>query len=177
MVGMRKPLALWVILGVVACQPLYGNRPDNMPNPRQVRPKDGAPVATAIEWDTNCDSPYFEKPTALKPNRAIVQQHVATGEQSLTAADSEEVPAKKSTLVITAINEYKQALAEDPYDSEATYGLAVAYATVYKKQCALDLINRLVALRANPKFESDAKRMLAAAYSEPAFKPFKSALP
>lgn len=159
------------------CQPLYGGKPADMSKPRQTSPTAGTPQGEEIVWDDRCNSDFFGKPTALEPNLAVVQQHVAAGDQALTASKTEPKPGKKSTLVLLSIDEYKQALVEDPYDAEATYGLAVAYATVYKKQCALDLINRLVALRAYARSEPDAKRLLAAAYAEPAFKPFKSALP
>jgi len=166
-----------VCLLLAACQPLYGGKPSDMKDPKKTRPKNGEVVAEEIEWDDNCDSKFFEKPIKIKPDHAVVRQHITLADQAINASDVEEKPGKKSSLVLTAIDEYKQALVEDPYDAEATYGLAVAYATVYKKKCALDLIERLVALRANPAYEADAKRLLAAAYSEAAFKPFKSALP
>jgi hypothetical protein len=168
---------LLVVCLLVGCQPLYSGKPAKMRNPDETRPKTGEPVAEEIVWDDKCNSEFFGKPSALKPNAGVVQKHVATGDLSLDASEREAPTAKKSSLVLAAIDEYKLALVEDPYSAEATYGLAVAYATVYKKQCALDLINRLVALRSYPRSEPDAKRLLTAAYSEPAFKPFKSALP
>jgi hypothetical protein len=174
---MRKSFVVCLLLA--ACQPLYGNKPAEMKDPERRRPKPGeVAAAPEIPWDETCDSKFFEKPSTAKPRRTVVQEHVTAANQALAASDADDVSGKqKSSLVITAIDEYKQALVEDPYDVEATYGLAVAYATVYKKKCALDLINRLVALRAHPSYEADAKRLLAAAYSESAFTPFKSSLP
>jgi thioredoxin-like negative regulator of GroEL len=46
-----------------------------------------------------------------------------------------------------SVEDFLTALAADPYNVHATYGLAAAYAKIGRKQCALNLLTRLLQMR------------------------------
>jgi hypothetical protein len=165
------------LVGLVGCQPLYHGK-QKMQNPERTTPPKGSePVAAPIVWNEDCDSHFFEARTKQKPDHAAAAAKISAGDAAIAQAKPMANDDKKGTLVLDAIAQYKQALNVDPYNADATYDLAVAYATVRKKKCALDLINRLVALKQDPAVEPDATRLLQAAYTETAFAPFKQQLP
>jgi len=64
----------------------------------------------------------------------------------------------KERALEAGVTDYAKALAKDPYDADATLGLAVAYDRAWKKGCALALLKRLDTLAANPKFAGAAQR-------------------
>lgn len=169
-------VAIAVLAGFAGCQPLYHGK-QKMPNPERTQPPAGTDTGAPIVWDENCDSHFFEKKPTVPPDHALAATKISAGDTEINQAKPMPPDGKKSALVLDAIEQYKQALNADPYNADATYSLAVAYATVRKKKCALDLINRLVALKGDPKIEPDATRLLQAAYSEKAFEPFKQQLP
>jgi len=171
-----RHVGLIAIAALVGCQPLYHGK-QKMQNPERTEPPKGTATAAEVVWNEDCDSHFFEKSTSQKPDHALAATKISKGDTDISAAKPLPADGKKSALVLDAIDQYKQALNADPYNADATYSLAVAYATVRKKKCALDLINRLVALKADPKIEPDATRLLQAAYSETAFAPFRQQLP
>jgi hypothetical protein len=55
----------------------------------------------------------------------------------------------------TAVEKFLLALELDPYNVKATYNLAAAYARLGRKECALNLIDRLNEMRAFPSRKKD----------------------
>jgi hypothetical protein len=107
------------------------------------------------------------------PNTNAARALSETASNTLVQADRAEDPKSRAGLTLEAIEKYKQALNKDPYNAEATYGLAIAYTKVLRKGCTLKLLKRLSDLKANPKYQPDAQRMIDAAAEQNAFKPFK----
>jgi hypothetical protein len=53
-------------------------------------------------------------------------------------------------MVTKAVHDFITALSADPYNVEATYGLAAAYATIGRPQCTVNLLTRLLQMKAHP---------------------------
>jgi hypothetical protein len=167
-----------LVLGLVAawagCKPLYGNKPEAMKSPPKKRPPPEAEVIEApIAWNEECETFFHEKPTSALPNVTAARALSATATETLVQADRAQDPKSRASLTLESIEKFKAALGKDPYSAEATYGLAVAYTKVLQKGCTLKLLKRLSDLKANPKYEADAQRMIDAAADQNAFKPFK----
>jgi hypothetical protein len=159
--------------GLTGCQPLYSGKPDRMRNPEKKKaPVEAEAPAAPIPWDEECKAEFFAKSTAV-PRPAEARPLVETGNTALGGADRAPDLKARANLIIDAIGRYKGALAKDPYNAEATYGLAVAYTKALKKGCALALLKRLAALESNPRFADDARRMIDAAMADTSFKAFR----
>ncbi|MDB4959215.1 MAG: hypothetical protein JWO36_6784 [Myxococcales bacterium] len=83
----------------------------------------------------------------------------------LRTAESAEVDRGTREQQITeAVGDLLTALAADPYNVSATYSLAGAYARVGRKQCSINLLTRLLQMRAHPskhaEVESNLDRLL-----------------
>ena len=155
------------------CQPLYGGKPESMRNPPKKKPPPEAEVAEVpIKWDEDCDANFHDKAAGM-PNANAAKSLSETASNTLVQADRSEDPKSRASLYIEAVEKYKQALNKDPYNAEATYGLAIAYTKLLRKGCTLKLLKRLSDLKANPKYAPDAQRMIDAASDQNAFKPFK----
>lgn len=172
--GVAFALAVVIAAGTGAgCQPLYGGKPESMRNPPKKKPPPEADVAAVeIKWDDDCDANFHDKPAGM-PNANAAKALSETASNTLVQADRTDDPKSRASLTIEAIEKYKQALNKDPYNAEATYGLAIAYTKLLRKGCTLKLLKRLSDLKANPKYAPDAQRMIDAASDQNAFKPFK----
>jgi hypothetical protein len=172
-----RVLRVLIVFGLVAawgCKPLYGGKPEGLKNPPKKRPPVETEVAAApIAWNEECETYFHEKPGITPPNVALGRSMSQSASDTLVQAERSQEPKARASLTIEAIEKFKAALNKDPYSAEATYGLAVAYTKVLQKGCTLKLLKRLSDLRANPRFEQDARRMIDAAADQNAFKPFK----
>jgi hypothetical protein len=170
-------VVLLAVLGlgtVGACKPLYGGKAEAMKGPPKKKPPpEVAAAEVAIPWNEECDTDFHGKPNAIPPNTAAGKALTETATNTLVQAERNQDPKQRASLTVEAIDKYKAALGKDPYSAEATYGLAVAYTKVLRKGCTLKLLKRLSDLKNNPKFASDAQRMIDAAADQNAFKPFK----
>ena len=83
---------------------------------------------------------------------------VGDGDTALQQSGKAKDPPAQAELIRVAIDKYRNALVKDPYNSEATLKLAIAYDLVYRKGCALAMLKRLASLSANPKFAKQANR-------------------
>ena len=59
-----------------------------------------------------------------------------------------------------AVNDFITALAADPYNIKATYGLAAAYAKIGRKQCSINLLARLLEMRPHPSQHAEVEAKL-----------------
>jgi hypothetical protein len=148
---MKTAIALGVAsLVLVACQPLYGSRPERLYNLKPVAavPTD-EPVARPVYVEA-CTVDFQRKP--VKRTTRHPAGLVATADDAIAAADATADATKRIDLVREGIEDYSRALSQDPYDADATLKLALAYDRVYRKGCALALLRRLLALKAHPAF-------------------------
>ena len=56
-----------------------------------------------------------------------------------------------------AVNDFITALAADPYNVKATYGLAAAYAKIGRKQCSINLLTRMLQMRPHPSKKAEVE--------------------
>lgn len=159
----------------VGCAHPYSGKPERLRKPRKKKkPKKKEDDKTAeVQWDEKCRTNFFDKPT--KRRRPRSSKRMAKQADSLLVAAESKEGKERVTLVNDAVSKLKSALKKDPYGPEATYKLAVAYALVAKKGCAIELLKRLQALttHTNPKIEAEASLAVKRAANDIAFDGFR----
>jgi len=111
------------------------------PRPQSATPKDCDPIDTAHEL----------KPLSFD-ERSIPEgtRLAAEGRAKLRDAHSAEATRlAREELVTQAVDRFTTALRADPYNVEATYSLAAAYATIGRAQCSINLLTRLLQMRSH----------------------------
>lgn len=142
--------------------------------PEETEPTDAAPE---IVWDEECRAAFTDDPFKAKKSSSKAGGFVSSGNDSMAQSRASADPAVQIDSIVRAIEQYKKALLEDHYNPEATYQLAVAYAKVRKKGCALKMLKRLGELSTNPRLAGGQTRLdafLNLVEDETAFKPFKN---
>jgi len=145
-------------LGLTACQPIYGGRPEKLSNPpRKKAPAEAPEQVVEIKYVEDCAADFRGDPAkAPRPQPAIANQLLGEGETALETSEKAKDPAAQAEQIRIAIDKLRNALIKDPYNHDATLQLAIAYDRVYRKGCALAMLKRLAALQANPKFAKGA---------------------
>jgi len=69
-------------------------------------------------------------------------------------------PATRDQLTRDAVEGFITALLADPYNVNATYNLAAAYARIGRSQCALNLLTRLIQMRQHQSRKDDVEAKL-----------------
>jgi hypothetical protein len=182
-IGVGLAVGLVALTTVVAfgggCGGPYKGKPDKLPKVKKVAhvDVDAAPTEEKIAWDDKCSAKFGDDPAKAYKERNKTKGNTAAaeGDDKLSNADKSDDPPTQITLILEAIKAYKDALLADNYNADATYGLAVAYAKVRKKGCALKMLKRLAELEQNPKLpgQSKLKTILDSVEDEPAFAPFQ----
>jgi hypothetical protein len=157
---MKKLLLVFLI----AC---HGKQELTAPPP-PLRPDPEPKVAVvAVKEQKDCDP--TDKASELKPitfgERSIPEStKLADGARAkLKTAQSAEVDrSSKEQLVTEAVDDLITALRADPYNVGATYALAGAYARIGRKQCALNMLTRLLQMRPHPSKHADVEASLDA---------------
>lgn len=140
------------VLSIAACQPMYGQRAEPLAKYDIGKPPPVKPEAIAYVDDCNFDFHKRAPVAHVTTNVQLDQQ----AEVQVAKAEKAPVATEKVDLATDAITTYSRALRDNPYDPEATLGLARAYDSVRRKGCALALLDRLGALSEHPKFASSA---------------------
>lgn len=154
---------LGMAIGLLACQPLYGGRPERLHGlDQKKRPPDQAPTETQVMYVDECTASFQDDPRKARPQATVSRQLTDAGDVAIASSDRAQQPESKVGLVREAIDKYRNALLKDPYNSDATLKLAVAYDKVLRKGCALAMLRRLASLGANPKIAPEALRQLDA---------------
>lgn len=145
--------------GLVACQPLYGGKPDKLSNPpKKKKPVEPDVVVADIKYVEECAANFRDDPKRVFRDQTGSNNLVGNGDDALVQADKAKDAQSQAELIRVSIDKYRNALVKDPYNAEATLKLAVAYDRIYRKGCALKLLARIATLEANPKFQKEAKR-------------------
>lgn len=161
------------------CGGPYKGKPDKLPKVKKSKAPDEVdtgPVAAEIKWDDECSAKFVDDANKAKKSASKAGPHVSTGDDALEGAGRSTDPQTQVSMILAAIEAYKKALLEDHYNPAATYQLAVAYAQVRKKGCALKMLKRLGELGTNPRLaggQSNLDKWLNQVEDEAAFKPFK----
>jgi len=64
---------------------------------------------------------------------------------------------ERVSLVKLSVDGYRGALVKDPYNVDATLGLAVAYDVAHRQGCAMVMLHRLYELANHPKWSTPAR--------------------
>ena len=86
---------------------------------------------------------YVQRAPSIQESAALA----ASGLAKLQAAQSGTDPKTREDLITDAVDEFLAALGADPYNVNATYNLAAAYARIGRKQCSVNLLDRLVLMK------------------------------
>ncbi len=149
-------LALVVGFGLIGCQPLYGGKPEKLPVvARKKAPPEAEVTEAPVKEIDECQADFRGDPKGVRPQTGLSNQLTGEGDSAVASGDKAEAGAKGS-LFREAVDKYRNALLKDPYNTEATLKLALAYDRVYRKGCAIAMLKRLAALSANPKFAQKA---------------------
>jgi hypothetical protein len=166
MFGLAAPLAS-------GCKPLYGGAPEKLKKPKPKKPPETAATAPAGPvYVEECKADFFED--NAKVRRKIGESTTLTGTgEGLLAQSAGAPPESRGGMIVDAISKLKGALSQDPYNATATFDMAVAYASINYKGCAIALLKRLAELEKHPDFERDATRLIKRAQNEPVFNGFR----
>jgi len=119
------------------------------PKPTTVVQKDCEPV----------DADHELKPLSFD-ERSIPEgiRLAEQGRAKLRTAQSAEVARNtREDMVTQAVDDFITALRADPYNVQATYSLAAAYATIGRYQCTVNLLTRLLQMRPHPAKHADVE--------------------
>jgi predicted small lipoprotein YifL len=180
---MRKVIGVLTAAALIAlagCGGPYKGKPEKLPKVKKSTPPPevaSADPVVEIKYDEECSAKFTDDPNKAKKSSSKAGGFIAAGNDNISRAGSSTDPAVQVDNIIRAIEQYKKALLEDHYNPEATFYLAVAYAQVRKKGCALKLLKRLGELAINPRLAGGQSRLdafLNLVEDEAAFKPFKN---
>lgn len=150
--GLKLALALGLGAGLVACQPLYGGKPEKLVAPQKKKPPKEEVAEVQIKEVEDCQADFRGEAKNVRPVPAMSNQLTGEGDSSIASAEKSTDIQQRVGLYREAIDKYRNALIKDPYNADATLKLALAYDKVYRKGCAIAMLKRLNALTANPKF-------------------------
>jgi predicted small lipoprotein YifL len=141
-----------------------GPKGELTPPPAPLRPAP-EPVVESKPVSKDCDP--IDPDDELKPisfDERSITEAMKLAEQAraeLKTAESAEVAGSTREQYITdAVEHFITALRADPYNVQATYGLAGAYARIGRKQCSLNMLTRLLQLRPHQSKRPDVELML-----------------
>lgn len=150
-------LAFVLLLGCHEKQELTAPPPPLRPQPQ--------PVATVKEVGKDCDK--VDASHELKPlefgQRSIPEgmKLADEGHRQLKSSETAEIDrATREAYITEAVKMFITALAADPYNVYATYDLAAAYARIGRNQCAMNLLDRVIAMRSHPSKKPDVDAVL-----------------
>lgn len=144
---MKRALASLTILAACGGVP----HPTAAPPPLRPKPIVQKDVVKTTPTQTDCPptDPNRQLPAKTYNERSIpeAQKLAAEGLSKLQAAEGNADKASREKLITDAVDTFITALLADPYNVNATYNLAAAYARIGRKQCSVNLLERLLQMR------------------------------
>jgi hypothetical protein len=139
--------SLLILIALAAC---HGKQELTAPPP-PLRPQ-AEPAVVSVKEQKDCEptDPQAELKPLTFDQRSIPEgmRLADEGYASLNSSRSAEIDKiTREQQVTDAVNSFITALAADPYNVKATYGLAAAYARVGRKQCSINLLTRILQMR------------------------------
>jgi hypothetical protein len=77
-----------------------------------------------------------------------------------TAASAEVERVTREQYITESVDDLITALRADPYNVGATYSLAAAYAHIGRRQCAINLLTRMLQMRPHPSKHAEVESQL-----------------
>jgi hypothetical protein len=145
-IGLAVCLAGGLFAGCGGKQPITAPPPPLRPEAEPAPPK----PATTVQKDCEpVDADHELKPLGFDARSIPEGNRLADqGRSKLRTAQSAEVARNtREDMVTQAVDDFITALRADPYNVEATYSLAAAYATIGRAQCTVNLLTRLLQMR------------------------------
>jgi len=138
------------------------------PPPAPLRPKpivdneiDTAPTRTDCDPTFTTQQEPARTYAERKPRIEEAASLAAKGLANLQAAEGGSLDDRSREDMITdAVDLFLKALAADPYNVNATYNLAAAYARIKRRQCALNMLDRLILMRDHESRQDEVKAKL-----------------
>lgn len=138
--------ALLIVIALAGC---HEKEESTLPPP-PLRPDPVPKDNVAVAKDCEPTDPASE-PKAMPFDERSIPEGMRLADQAyakLSGANSAEVDRMtRENYQSDAVNDFITALAADPYNVKATYGLAAAYAKIGRKQCSINLLTRLLQMR------------------------------
>ena len=108
------------------------------------------------------------EPGSEEPRKAFGQRSISEAEMlsqaavgDLQSAENAEMDRDERVAVISrAVDQLITALLADPYNVNATYNLAAAYARIERPQCAINMLERMILMRDHPSRQADVSAKL-----------------
>ena len=157
---MRKT-ALVAVLSIAAAA--CGGAPHPTVAPPPLRPKPivvkDPPKPKVTMTDCQPTDPNRQLPAKTFPERSIPEaQKLAQGALTkLQAAEGNTDKASREKEITDAVDDFITALLADPYNVKATYNLAAAYARIGRKQCAVNMLVRLLQMKTHASRAADVE--------------------
>lgn len=141
---MKRALVLVLLFACGGKQELTAPPPPLRPEPE--------PPPPSVKEQKDCEptDPQAELKPLTFDQRSIPEgmRLADEGYAALNSSRSAEIDKITREQQITdAVNSFITALAADPYNVKATYGLAAAYARIGRKQCSINLLTRILQMR------------------------------
>lgn len=133
------------------------------PPPLRPEAESGPARASAVQKDCEPTTADREGKPLSFDERSIPEgtRLAEQGKVKLRTARSAEVTrATREDMTTQAVDDFITALRADPYNVDATYGLAGAYATIGRFQCTINLLTRLLQMRSHPSQRADVEAHL-----------------
>jgi tetratricopeptide (TPR) repeat protein len=154
--GVGLALVAGLGLGVTACQPLYGGKPEKLVAPQKKKAPKEEVTEIPIKEVEECTADFRSDPKTVRVQTSQSNTLTTDGDTALASSDKASDIQQRVGLLREAIDKYRNALIKDPYNADATLKLALAYDRVYRKGCAIAMLKRLSSLTANPKYAAKA---------------------
>jgi hypothetical protein len=157
---MRHASLRVVVLAVLgAC----GGAQEVTPAPPPLRPDPVPKVEAPVAKDCEPTDPASELKPISFDQRSIPEgtRLAEQGYAKLSAANNAQVDRlTRENSQTDAVNDFITALAADPYNVKATYGLAAAYAKIGRKQCSINLLTRLLQMRPHASKKAEVEQAI-----------------
>lgn len=151
-----------VLVLLISC----GGKQEITPPPPPLRPEaEAAPPKPTASTQKDCDPDGdIKQPPPLTFGERSIPEGTRLAEQGrakLRTAQSAEVSrSTREDMTTQAVDDFITALRADPYNVEATYSLAAAYATIGRAQCTINLLTRLLQMRNHEAKRKDVEAHL-----------------
>ncbi len=156
-------VALASMAGAAGCK----SKPPLTPPPPPFRPEPVRAAGPDAPTKTDCDPPnpamtpdaktYAERAPRIDEAKRLSEEGLA----KLQAAEGSSLdPASRETLITDAVQSFLDSLSADPYNVNATYNLAAAYARINRKQCAYNMLDRLIQMRNHASRSTEVNQKL-----------------
>jgi hypothetical protein len=131
--------------------------------PPPLRPEPEPALESVVADDCQATDPATELKPLSFDERSIPEgaRLAEQGYAKLNQGNSAEANRRtREDLQTEAVEDFITALAADPYNIRATYGLAAAYAKIGRKQCSINMLTRMLQMRPHPSKREEVERYI-----------------